>query len=237
MPELWTLWSTRQLLEIVVVLTVAVVPGLVASTKKSGEPDYGYAIAQNCGRAALVIYLIGGRRAWVCFGLLPEGDELAGLFVLGVWCEIILLCGFIGLERWFGRGDTSRRCVVPAQDRGWFFVAAMVAAIAEEIVFRGYFLLGIPQSIGQVVFFAVLSGILFVLVHKQYFHAPVKVAQIVSFTALQTGLALGTGSLWAPIGSHLTLNLLACWRILRQDVNQQTLCEDPNCGVGEGRQG
>jgi len=80
-------------------------------------------------------------------------------------------------------------------------MAVVVAPVFEELVFRG-FLYGVMKRYMGGLIAAVLTGLLFSLVHV---HAPAALA----FVVLSLGLTLAyerTGSIWVPIVMHMIFN-------------------------------
>ncbi len=85
-----------------------------------------------------------------------------------------------------------------------FVVAAILAPIVEEIVFRGFLFAGLRQRYHLGVA-AVVSGAIFGGIHLQPFAFPV----LFLLGVLLALLYDRTGSLWAPILMHFCINALA----------------------------
>ena len=133
------------------------------------------------------------RRPGITFGLagLAIGAALA--------CAAIGLMGVAGAAHLTGFGDATRLIAS--------FTAAMMAAVGEELVFRGVLFRILEQAFGT--FAALLaSALLFGLAHIVNPDATLVSALAI---AIEAGLLLGlayvaTRNLWFPIGLHLAWN-------------------------------
>ncbi len=145
---------------------------------------------------------------WVLLGLNRASAFmlLQVIFMLGISFCSMIIWGLILLPF----GIQAQEPVVPLFGRGVngfisaFVVAAIIAPLVEEIVFRGFLFRGLASrySLGIAV---VVSGIIFGGIHLQLFAFPV----LFLLGVLLALLYKITGSLWAPILMHFCINAIA----------------------------
>jgi uncharacterized protein len=126
---------------------------------------------------------------------LPVGVAVGG----SLFCFVELLSQLVGVSHPLGYQGLAQ---VSSQ-----FGAAMLAAVGEEIVFRGVIFRLLDEAFGTVVA-VITSAVIFGLIHA--LNSGATVAGIVG-VALEAGVLLGLAyalvrSLWLPIGIHLGWN-------------------------------
>jgi uncharacterized protein len=127
---------------------------------------------------------------------------------------VALGLGFLGMMVWgiilFYFGQRAQEPIIPLFGEGLpalasaFLVGAIMAAVIEEVVFRGFLFGGLLKYVGPV-WAAIGSAVLFGALHLQPLAFP-------ALTFLGLILALlyyRTGSLWMPILMHFVVNALA----------------------------
>jgi membrane protease YdiL (CAAX protease family) len=125
---------------------------------------------------------------------------LAGLaFGLTLFCSVIALIWLAGAAQFIGAGNGTRLAAALA--------AAMMAAIGEELLFRGVMFRIVEQATGTLAALLV-SALVFGLAHLASANSTIVTALAI---AIEAGLLLGlayvaTRNLWFPIGIHFAWN-------------------------------
>lgn len=160
------------------------------------------ALFPHRGRRAVALRLVPAAWRWFAFGVL-------GLLVLSQLCDMLLLpllreALALGGEELLVTRIIRTLTATPALLLASTVVLAVLAPIAEELVFRGL-LYGWLRGFLPFALTAILTSVLFGLAHGELAHA---------IAAGILGLALAflrerSGSLWPPIAAHVANNLVA----------------------------
>lgn len=94
-------------------------------------------------------------------------------------------------------------------------VALVLAVLAEELVFRGYFLHLWAERSGAVEYCALASSIVFVLLHL--YQGKKFILYHVCYAAILAGLTIWSGGIMMAIGAHLYGNLLIQLKLWRME--------------------
>lgn len=111
---------------------------------------------------------------------------------------------------WLRQLDASRLAFIEQAlrgDHGWLsilFALAVIPAICEELLFRGYVQRQAERSLG-VVWGIVFSGVVFGLYHL----SPTQALPLSVLGVYLAFLAWRTGNLWVPVAAHFTNNAMA----------------------------
>jgi membrane protease YdiL (CAAX protease family) len=137
---------------------------------------------------------------------------------IGAWCLVLLL--FVALMdsvTWLARGRVMPPIMQEVYRTAYFvpllwFAFVVVAPVAEEVFFRGFFFKGLEHSRLGPVGAIVLTAAVWALMHTQYDFYDAGVI-------LLGGLLLGyarwrSGSLYVPLAMHMTQNLLATLEVV-----------------------
>ena len=200
------------------IFTTNIVYGAIAATllvglaREYGVPlsELGQVLGLLIGTYAALRIVDGARdHAWARVGLGIQGLRsrplliglAAGTLAILVPCGVLLAAGRLGLERqpelqsWSSAARGSLILLAPA-------------ALAEELVVRGYLLTTLIDGVGKP-FAVALTSVLFALLHllnpEPSFIATGMVALAGVFLAT---VRLTTGSLWAAWIAHLAWNLV-----------------------------
>lgn len=153
---------------------------------------------------------------------LKKGSNLKSYFalnpvslkVLGFWLLIaIALLLFQALFMWLMGlqqiPDSMMNIVYPSEFSKWLLVlgVAFFAPVLEEVIFRGFLLKGLANSVLGVYGAILLTSLVWAVIHSQY-------DWVYLFLIFLTGLVLGyarikTNSLFVPIMMHVVFNLVA----------------------------
>jgi len=115
---------------------------------------------------------------------------------------------FMPVDRWVGQPASDlTRLVIPqtTSERFAFVGVTVVAALGEEIVFRGYLVSMLAPSFGGVWPALGISSLAFGLLHA--YQGPVGIVRTALLGALLGAGWLVWGSLWPAIAAHFALNL------------------------------
>ncbi len=144
------------------------------------------------------------------FSLQPSrfaGSAATGLLWLLVSYPLILACQAV-VQQCLGCADDSQLIVryflehPDLRHRGAvILMAVIVAPVAEEVIFRGYFY-GVIRRYGGRIPAILTSSLLFAAIHV---HLP-SVPGLILLAIILTLLYERTGSLWAPITMHAAFN-------------------------------
>lgn len=102
------------------------------------------------------------------------------------------------------------------------FVSVSLAAVSEELIFRGYFILIWGQRTGYPILYAVLSGIIFIVLHLH--RGRKAIPYYTAATVFLVVPTLFTGTIMISLGMHLYLNVLATlgvWIRNRGEIKKQ----------------
>jgi membrane protease YdiL (CAAX protease family) len=163
--------------------------------------DIGTALLLAAALAGLYVGLVRALEHRAARELAPRAVQAAAGIALGLalFASVFGLLGALGVARWHGLAD--RFDVTPT------LAAAIIAAVGEELAFRGALFRILEERFGTAVALAASAALFGVL------HALNPGATIVSTTAiaLEAGVLLGaayvlTRNLWFPIGLHLGWN-------------------------------
>lgn len=137
---------------------------------------------------------------------LPKAAATALLWLL-VSYPLILACQAV-VQQYFGSADDSQLIVryflehPDLRHRGAvILMAIIVAPVAEEVIFRGYFY-GVIRRYGGRIPAILTSSLLFAAIHV---HLP-SVPGLILLATILCLLYERTGSLWAPITMHAAFN-------------------------------
>lgn len=128
------------------------------------------------------------------------GQALTGIILgLALFSSVFVLLHLIGVARW--QGVSARFDVIPA------LAASLLAAVGEELAFRGALFRIVEEGLGTTAAL-VISAAVFGLLHALNPGATVVSTAAI---ALEAGILLGaayalTRNLWFPIGLHLGWN-------------------------------
>lgn len=177
----------------------------------------GQVIAENIlVYTFLVIFLLGflvgrGRNPLVLFGLRPRGLPAAlGVAAAAFLAALPVVYLIHGLTQIALGGPDDQEVVTflreqaSAGDRVLvILMAVLVAPVAEETIFRGYFH-GVVRQYGGVWCGIGVNSLLFAAVHGHLAALPGLFALAVALTLVYER----TRTLWAPIAMHIVFNLL-----------------------------
>ena len=213
-------------LELMAVLFVVVLPGVLGCILIiKSKPDelskdiyagLSAALLYGVGTIFLMLYIAMGQEQ----KLLSIGIDLErhpGIFpeiIFGVFIgSIFLLISFlisrkILKKREFERSpkqvQTILACKTPHQ-RALLIARVLLAAIDEELVYRGYFVLLWGRRTDSIIACAIVSGLIFVAVHL--YAGKKLIVYYVFVTLLLTASAILSRGIMIPIGIHIYLNL------------------------------
>jgi membrane protease YdiL (CAAX protease family) len=232
----WGLWPTLGLSLVVaaaytlvqVVLVTAIVIYKLHETKDLDVEEFGQSLVRNglfwsaavCVGAPVIIGLS------LLFARAARGitvrDYLAlrwpGWKSIGAWCLVLLL--FIVIMdsvAWLTRGRLLPPVMEEVYRTAYFvpllwFAFVVVAPVAEEIFFRGFFFKGLEHSRLGPVGAIVLTAAVWALMHTQY---DLYDAAVILLGGLLLGYARWrSGSLYVPLAMHMTQNLLATLEVV-----------------------
>ena len=175
----------------------------------------GTIIANSVLYGALLLGIFGvigfqKRSAVAIFSLQPtrfSKAAITGLLWLLVSYPLILACQAV-VQQCFGTGDDSQLIVryflehPDLRHRGAvILMAVIVAPVAEEVIFRGYFY-GVIRRYGGRIPAILTSSLLFAAIHV---HLP-SVPGLILLATILCLLYERTGSLWGPITMHAAFN-------------------------------
>ncbi len=218
-------------LELSVVLFIAVIPGIfnLIYVRKRRRDKMRYStpvLALNTfyaiGQILLISYLgLQHESGLKSIGLNIDDTNqiLPGIFGGVVLASLFILVYVYVIKRFFLRGpedepgkewnDGWQKDVVAIKSprrRLLFTLYVSLAAISEELVFRGYFILLWGQRLDQPVLCAAISSIVFISLHLDRGRKAIPYyTTITLFLVIPT---LYTHSLFIALGTHLYLNLL-----------------------------
>ncbi len=232
----WGLWPTLGLSLVVAVAYTLVQVALVTvvviyklrETKNFDVEEFGRSLARNglfwsaavCAGAPVIIGLS------LLFARAARGitvrEYLAlhgrGWRTIGAWCLVLLLFVVIAdSTTWLARGRLMPAVMEEVYRTAYFvpllwFAFVVVAPVAEETFFRGFFFKGVEHSRLGPVGAIVLTSVVWAFMHTQYDLYDTAVI-------LLGGLLLGyarwrSGSLYVPLAMHVLQNLLATIEIV-----------------------
>lgn len=172
-----------------------------ASPGDAGLASLGAALLLAAALLALYIGLVRSMEGRATRELAPRPVQAAGGVILGIslFASVFGLLHLAGVAQW--HGISGHFAVVPV------LAAATIAAVGEELAFRGGLFRILEESLGTATALAVSAALFGVL------HALNPGATLVSTAAiaLEAGVLLGaayalTRNLWFPIGLHLGWN-------------------------------
>jgi hypothetical protein len=227
----WGLWPTLGLSLVVaiaytfvqIVLVTVIVIYKLHETKDLDVEEFGRSLTRNglfwsaavCAGAPVSIGLS------LLFARAARGitvrDYLAlhwpGWKVVGKWCLALLLFVVIAdSTTWLVRGRLLPPVMEEVYRTAYFvpllwFAFIVVAPVAEETFFRGFFFKGLAHSRLGPVGAIVLTSIVWAIMHTQYDFFD---AAVIFLGGLLLGYARWrSGSLYVPLAMHMTQNLLA----------------------------
>jgi membrane protease YdiL (CAAX protease family) len=232
----WGLWPTLGLSLVIaaaytlvqVLLVTVVVIHKLRETRNFDVEEFGRNLANNglfwsaavCAGAPAIIVLS------LLFARAARGitvrEYLAlhwrGWKVIGAWCLVLLLFAVIAdSTAWLARGRLVQPMMEEVYRTAYFvpllwFAFVVVAPVAEETFFRGFFFKGLAHSRLGPVGAIVLTSAVWAFMHTQYDLYDTAVI-------LLGGLLLGyarwrSGSLYVPLAMHVLQNLLATVEIV-----------------------
>jgi membrane protease YdiL (CAAX protease family) len=166
---------------------------------------------------AFLLALRPGKLTWAELGIAPPRWRwLWLLLAAGITLVLLPLRGLIGLivQQWFGGGleaMQSRLNLLLGGELSWFqffltlLGAGLLAPVAEELFFRGFFYTALRQRLG-IVAAAMISSLVFAIGHID------ALGVVAASFIMGIALALAyeyTRSLWAAIAIHAINNSLA----------------------------
>ena len=207
------------------ILALWMISVILGSLDKPQVISFSAIVANSAVYGSIVLGIFGvigfqGRSATALFGLQPRRFPAAARSAL-LWLLItypLILAAQAFVQRVFPGGDDSQLIVRyflehpdPRHRAAVVFMAVLVAPMAEEIIFRGYFY-GVIRRFGGRVPALLTSSLLFAAIH---IHLP----SMLGLGLLGLILCLlyeRTASLWAPITFHAlfnasTLTILLLW--------------------------
>jgi membrane protease YdiL (CAAX protease family) len=210
-------------IELLAVLCIGVFPYLLAilfwkqiekNLDQNQTLQTAIKIIQSLGALSVVTYIaLQQQNGLKAVGIdFSRTDELLGGIVAFSFFILLYALGHRLLIRKKPNVDYSRYDVkqmllsrTPLQ-RIFHIISLVLAVLAEEIIFRGYFLLLWGNRIDALILCAIISSVLFVILHL-YQGKRVIVYHILFATLLAT-ITISTGSIMLAIGTHLYGNLL-----------------------------
>lgn len=168
----------------------------------AGPASLGAALLSAAALVALYTGLVRSVEGRATRELAPRPVQAAGGVILGIslFASVFGLLHFAGVAQW--HGISGQFAVTPA------LAAAIIAAVGEELAFRGGLFRILEESLGTAAALA-LSAALFGLLHALN---PGATLVSTAAIALEAGVLLGaayalTRNLWFPIGLHLGWNI------------------------------
>ncbi len=169
--------------------------------------------------SAVLILLIGGMGLGVgagAFGLEAMGLRSMdwpslGLWTLGLTAAAMALLGlFLLLRRAFGASESSLlRELLPntGAEKGVFVLLSLAAGLGEEIAYRGFLIPALAGIIGWSWGAAVLSSVLFGLLHG--YQGWLGIFRTAALGFVLAASFIITGVLWPAIIAHAILDMIA----------------------------
>ena len=190
-----------------------------------------YSVEQT--RQRLALHYLALPLAAAVVMLWPRYELLTGLelwFLLPLW--VVLAHPLVGVSYFITSGSTHKgwvlcRSSVAAYGSEGSLVhlqAALLTALAEEIVFRYAALFELAERLESPLVALLVTSALFTLMHYRLglsWTSALRYGDLFLFALLLGGLALGTRSLWPPLLLHGMRNyLLRCMLISREEYEK-----------------
>lgn len=188
--------------------------------------------------AALIIAAFPKLRAFAATALStpiprPMRAEVA-LVALAKLSQAFATAGALAVWFWWTQGAAGVERMAPNPDHGLakaysdaglvrLVMAALVAPVVEELVFRGFIYRAFERQWGWVLAMLATSAI-FGLYHVHFWNA---FAGSIVFVCLLRR----TGSIWAPILAHMLFNFMMWWPLLGQYVFPTVALTDPRTWI------
>lgn len=192
------------------VCSTAVVAVMISQSRHGGvRATAAYGIASQtlriialCGLilSAYVLIVRGVERRWAAEATPDPGATLLGIIVgFGLFCAVYLILAVVGVATWVGIGSAA---ALPAA-----LLMALLAAVGEEIVFRGVLFRLLEDGLGTTAAL-ILTAVMFGALHARNPGASYLSTLAVG---LEAGVLLATAyawnrSLWLVIGLHFAWN-------------------------------
>ncbi|HEY2980029.1 MAG TPA: CPBP family intramembrane glutamic endopeptidase [Anaerolineales bacterium] len=227
-------------LEVMVVFTVAILPQIAATIFISRDPAYleslspgKRSISSLIGFVAyivLIVYVAANRpgglsSVGLTFTARPAPISILVAATLTAYLLLIFLVGRLRSKEVQQRRETLRRSVFEAggfskfkslPERCAYLIGLWTGVIAEDLVYRGYLVLGLASSTGILWPWIILSMTLSVVIHLYQGRDPRLMLGQAVFALLFIGAVVVTGSVIAAIIPHLaydTIWFLRGWAI------------------------
>lgn len=199
-------WLGALLLGALPLVSLAQVP-LLAQLELKPKEIYRSSALSMAGLSVLA--LLASTPDFARLGLVPVDLAVdvprAGALALLTGLLTVL---FMPVDRWLGQPASDlTRLVIPqtTSERFAFVGVTVVAAVGEEIVFRGYLVSMLAPSFGGSWPALAISSLAFGLLHA--YQGPVGIVRTALLGALLGAGWLVWGSLWPAIAAHFVLNL------------------------------